>query len=98
LSAAPRSRPRSTCCKNLVKQVDALVIGGGMANTFLAAKASMSASRFASTISPAPPGIMTAAAAAGCAIVLPIDAVVAREFKAGADNETVDVDAIPPTP
>jgi phosphoglycerate kinase len=34
-------------------------------------------------------------AGTGCAIVLPIDAVIAREFKAGAENETVDVDAVP---
>ena len=36
-SAAPRSRPRSTCSKTSSRKVDALVIGGGMANTFLAA-------------------------------------------------------------
>jgi len=38
---------------------------------------------------------MTAAVAAGCAIVLPDDAVVAKEFKAHAENETVDVNAVP---
>ena len=38
---------------------------------------------------------MTAAETANCEIVLPDDAVVAREFKAGADNETVALDAIP---
>ncbi len=40
---------------NLVGKVDHLIIGGGMANTFLAARGSMSASRFASMISPIPP-------------------------------------------
>ena len=34
-SAAPRSRPSSSCCGNLIDRVDMLVIGGGMANTFL---------------------------------------------------------------
>jgi phosphoglycerate kinase len=38
---------------------------------------------------------MIEAAASGCAIVLPVDGVVAREFKAHAANETVDVEAIP---
>ena len=37
-SAAPRCRPSSTCCKHLVDKVDHLIIGGGMANTFLAAR------------------------------------------------------------
>ena len=40
---------------NLVKKVDALVIGGGMANTFLAARGTASANRCASTTSPTPP-------------------------------------------
>src|SRR5690606_5332025 len=39
--------------------------------------------------------IMIEAALSGCAIVLPSDAVVAREFKSGADNETVSVDSVP---
>jgi phosphoglycerate kinase len=38
---------------------------------------------------------MIEAATAGCAIVLPVDGVVAREFKAGADNEVVAIEAIP---
>ena len=38
---------------------------------------------------------MIEAATAGCALVLPVDGVVAREFKAGADCETVDIGAIP---
>ena len=82
--------------KNLVKKVDALVIGGGMANTFLAASGidvgkSLCEHDLAETVKE----IEAAALASGCAIVLPIDGVVAREFKAGADNETVDVTAIP---
>jgi phosphoglycerate kinase len=38
---------------------------------------------------------MIEAASAGCAIILPSDGVVAREFKAGADNETVAINAVP---
>ncbi|OCW59328.1 phosphoglycerate kinase [Hoeflea olei] len=82
--------------KNLVKKVDALVIGGGMANTFLAARGvnvgkSLCEHELAATVNE----IEAEATAAGCALVLPVDGVVAREFKAGADNETVDVGAIP---
>ncbi|WP_417436431.1 phosphoglycerate kinase [Hoeflea sp.] len=82
--------------QNLVKKVDALVIGGGMANTFLAARGidvgkSLCEHDLAETVK----AIEAEAQASGCAIVLPVDGVVAREFKAGADNETVDVTAIP---
>ena len=82
--------------QNLVEKVDALVIGGGMANTFLAAKGvdvgkSLCEHDLANTAN----AIMTAAVAAGCAIVLPDDAVVAKEFKAHAENEVVDVNAVP---
>lgn len=82
--------------KNLVKKVDALVIGGGMANTFLAARGinvgkSLCEHDLAATVNE----IEAEATAAGCALVLPVDGVVAREFKAGADSETVDVKAIP---
>ncbi|PWV97269.1 phosphoglycerate kinase [Hoeflea marina] len=82
--------------KNLVGKVDALVIGGGMANTFLAARGidvgrSLCEHDLAGTVRE----IEAAALASGCAIVLPVDGVVAREFKADAENETIDVDAIP---
>ena len=81
---------------NLVKKVDALVIGGGMANTFLAAKGvNVGKSLCEHDLAPTAKQIMIEAAAAGCAIVLPVDGVVAREFKAGADFELVDINAIP---
>ena len=81
---------------NLVKKVDALVIGGGMANTFIAARGTnVGKSLCEHDLADTAKQIMTEAAAAGCAIVLPVDGVVAREFKAGADNEVVDIDAIP---
>lgn len=81
---------------NLVKKVDALVIGGGMANTFIAARGTdVGKSLCEHELAPTAKQIMTEAAASGCAIVLPVDGVVAREFKAGADNEVVDIEAIP---
>lgn len=81
---------------NLVKKVDALVIGGGMANTFLAARGSnVGKSLCEHDLADTAKQIMIEAASSGCAIILPSDAVVAKEFKAGADNETVDVEAVP---
>ncbi|MBX3597917.1 MAG: phosphoglycerate kinase [Rhizobiaceae bacterium] len=81
---------------NLVKKVDALVIGGGMANTFLAARGvDVGKSLCEHDLAATAKQIMIEAAGAGCAIILPSDAVIAREFKAGAANEIVSVDAVP---
>ena len=81
---------------NLVKKVDALVIGGGMANTFLAARGTdVGKSLCEHDLAGTAKQIMIEAATATCAIVLPEDGVVAREFKANAENEVVDVSAIP---
>ena len=81
---------------NLVTKVDNLVIGGGMANTFLVAQGvdvgkSLAEHDMAETAKE----ILAKADAAGCKIVLPSDVVVAREFKAGAANETVAATACP---
>ena len=81
---------------NLVKKVDALVIGGGMANTFIAARGTnVGKSLCEHDLADTAKQIMIEAASAGCAIVLPVDGVVAREFKAGAANQIVSIDAIP---
>ncbi|RDJ08937.1 phosphoglycerate kinase [Rhizobium grahamii] len=81
---------------NLVKKVDALVIGGGMANTFIAARGTnVGKSLCEHDLAETARQIMIEAATAGCAIILPEDGVVAREFKANAANETVAIDAIP---
>ncbi|EJC81194.1 3-phosphoglycerate kinase [Rhizobium leguminosarum bv. trifolii WSM2297] len=81
---------------NLVKKVDALVIGGGMANTFIAARGTnVGKSLCEHDLAETAKQIMIEAATAGCAIILPEDGVIAREFKAGAANETVDIDSIP---
>ena len=81
---------------NLVTKVDALVIGGGMANTFIAAQGiDVGKSLCEHDLAETARSIMETAKTAGCAIVLPLDGVVAREFKANAANETVDINAIP---
>ncbi|WP_323764930.1 phosphoglycerate kinase [Marinovum sp.] len=81
---------------NLVSKVDHLVIGGGMANTFLAAQGiDVGKSLAEHDMTDTAREIMAKAEAAGCKILLPVDVVVAREFKAGAENETVAADACP---
>jgi phosphoglycerate kinase len=82
---------------NLVGRVDHLVIGGGMANTFLVAQGievgkSLAERDMADTAR----AILGKAAAAGCTIHLPSDVVVAREFKAGAPSAVVAATACPP--
>ncbi len=81
---------------NLVAKVDTLVIGGGMANTFLAAQGiNVGKSLCEHDLADTARDIMAKAEAAGCTILLPSDVVVAREFAANAANETVDVTACP---
>ncbi len=80
---------------NLVKRVDALVIGGGMANTFLAAQGkTVGKSLCEHDLLDTARKIM--AESGTCEIVLPVDAVVASEFKANAASKVVAVDAIGP--
>ena len=81
---------------NLVKKVDVLVLGGGMANTFLyAGGTDVGASLAEKDMAEAARAIMATAKDAGCDVVLPTDGVVAAEFKAGAASDTVPVSAIP---
>lgn len=81
---------------NLVTRVDHLAIGGGMANTFLVALGvevgkSLAERDMAATALE----ILGKAKAAGCTIHLPVDVVVAREFKAGAEAQIVVASACP---
>ena len=81
---------------NLIEKVDHLVIGGGMANTFLAAQGidvgkSLAEHDMTGTASE----ILAKAGTTGCKILLPSDVVVAREFKAQAENEIVAATACP---
>lgn len=81
---------------NLVEKVDHLVIGGGMANTFLAADGlDVGKSLCEHDLAPTAREIMAKAKETGCEILLPSDVVVAREFAAGAENTTVAVTAVP---
>jgi phosphoglycerate kinase len=82
--------------ENLVTKVDALVIGGGMANTFLHAQGvkvgkSLAEKDLAATAL----RILDKAEAANCAIILPVDAVVAYHFQANAPSHVYGLDAIP---
>lgn len=81
---------------NLVRKVDKLIIGGGMANTFLQAMGvnvgkSLAEPEFHGTASE----IIASAKLANCEIVLPIDTIVALEFKAGAPSQAVEVTQVP---
>jgi phosphoglycerate kinase len=82
--------------ENLVRKVDALVIGGGMANTFLHAQGvpigkSLAEKDLAATAL----RIIEKAEAANCAIILPVDGVVAFQFAAHAPSHAYGLDAIP---
>ena len=82
--------------ENLVTKVDALVIGGGMANTFVHATGlgigkSLAEKDLAATAM----RIIEKARESNCAIILPVDGVCAYEFKAGAHNHTYGIEAIP---
>jgi len=82
---------------NLIGRVDAIVIGGGMANTFLAAAGiDVGKSLCEHDMTDTAREIAGRAKAANCEIVLPQDVVVAREFKAGAATEIVAATACPP--
>jgi phosphoglycerate kinase len=81
---------------NLVTRVDALVIGGGMANTFLHAQGigigkSLAEKDLAGTAL----RILDKAEKASCAIILPVDAIVAFHFEANAPSHAYGLDAIP---
>jgi len=82
--------------ENLVKKVDALVIGGGMANTFLHAQGiNVGKSLAEKDLAATALRILEKAEAANCAIILPVDATVAFHFEANAPSHAYGLDAIP---
>jgi phosphoglycerate kinase len=82
--------------ENLVTKVDALVIGGGMANTFLHAQGvKVGKSLCEKDLAPTALRIIDKAEASGCAIILPVDAVVAFHFEANTPSHAYGLDAIP---
>ncbi|MDR0239679.1 MAG: phosphoglycerate kinase [Deltaproteobacteria bacterium] len=82
--------------ENLLDKVDRLIVGGGIANTFLAAAGfGVGASLCETDLVPDARRIMEAARAAGKALPLPVDVVVAKELAAGVPVRTVKADAVP---
>jgi phosphoglycerate kinase len=80
---------------NLLAKVDVLIIGGGMANTFLAAQGrSVGKSLCEHDLGATAREILTKAKARNCEIVLPVDAVVTKEFKAHAASRVTPIDAV----
>lgn len=84
---------------NLVKKVDKLVISGGMAHTFMKASGIDTVNEANSLVQmdmiDTAKEIMTVAKSNNCEIVLPLDVVVAKEFKPNAEHKTVNMDEIP---
>jgi phosphoglycerate kinase len=81
---------------NLTRKVDTLIIGGGMANTFLAAQGhGVGKSLCEHDLADTARAIMAGAAAAGCEIILPSDVVVAEAFAAHAPHQVMAIDAVP---
>lgn len=79
--------------ENLLSKCDKLIIGGGMANTFLAAKGYNLQDSLVETGST--DTARTIMAKAGDKLLLPVDFVVADKFEADANSQTVDADKIP---
>jgi phosphoglycerate kinase len=80
---------------NLLSKVSMLVIGGGMANTFLAAQGkSIGKSLCEMDLLDTARKILADADGAGCEIILPIDAIVAKQFKEHAPSRIVDIDHV----
>ena len=78
--------------KHLVGLVDHLIIGGGMANTFLAARGvDVGKSLCEHDLAATAEDILTTAESAGCTVHLPYDVVVAKEFRADPPTRTVNI-------
>ena len=81
---------------NLVGRVEVLLIGGAMANTFLAAQGiSVGKSLQEAEMHDMALTILAQAKAAGCEVMLPTDAVVATEFRPNPPTQIVAIDAVP---
>lgn len=81
---------------NLIEKVDYLIIGGGMANTFLVAQGVNVGKSLAETaMKDTAAEILAKAETTGCQIVLPRDVVVAEKFEAHAPNQVLPADQCP---
>ena len=82
--------------ENLITRVQALVIGGAMANTFLHAQGiNVQKSLAEKDMAETARRILAKAEDAGCAIILPVDAIVAFHFQANAPSHAYGIDALP---
>ena len=82
--------------ENLITKVQALVIGGAMANTFLHAQGfNVQKSLAEKDMADTARRILAKAEAESCAIILPVDAIVAFHFQANAPSHAYGVDALP---
>ena len=82
---------------NLLDKVDALVVGGAMANTFLHARGlDVGDSLCERDLAATARELLARAEAAGCALVLPVDVVVAERLAGNAETATVPVETVPP--
>jgi phosphoglycerate kinase len=82
--------------ENLITKVQALVIGGAMANTFLHAQGfNVQKSLAEKDMADTARRILAKAEGANCAIILPVDGIVAFHFKADAPSHAYGIDAIP---
>ena len=82
---------------HLVTKVDHLMIGGGMANTFLAARGvDVGKSLCEHDLAATALDILARAEAAGCTVHLPYDVVVAKEFRANAPSRTANIHDVQP--
>jgi phosphoglycerate kinase len=80
---------------NLIAKVDALIIGGAMANTFLAAQGkTVGKSLCEHDLVGTARDVLAKAKSRNCEIVLPVDAVVAQKFEANAPSRVVPVDGV----
>jgi phosphoglycerate kinase len=81
---------------NLIGRVDVLVLGGGMANTFLFAKGTaVGKSLCEHDMADTAREVMAKAERRGCQLLLPVDARVARRFEAGAPSDVVPIEQVP---
>jgi phosphoglycerate kinase len=82
--------------ENLINKVQALVIGGAMANTFLHAQGlNVGKSLVEKEMADTARRILAKAETSGCAIILPVDAIVAYHFQANAPSHAYGIDGIP---
>ncbi len=82
--------------RHLLPRIDLLLVGGGMANTFLKARGlEVGASLVEDDLLDAARDVMDQAAARGVSVHLPVDVVVAERFAADASHRTVPVDQVP---